>query len=107
MPTTVPPVTTSTVLPGSPVPMIVRVLSLVFLSVGLPVSCDTLITAGASGLTVSIVTLIGCESGEVLPAPSVAVAVNEWLPSASGADGVIVHEPSALTIAEPIRLLPS
>ena len=99
--------TTVIVLPGSAVPVIVSLLSLVMRSPAVPVSCDTLITVGASGFTVSMTTLIGCESGEVLPAPSVAVAVKVWPPSASGAEGVMVHEPSALTIAVPTRLVPS
>ena len=95
------------ILPASALPVIVSVLSLVMRSPAVPVSCDTLITVGGSGITVSMTTLIGCESGEVLPAPSVTVAVNVWPPSASGAEGVIVHEPSALTITVPTRLVPS
>ena len=73
----------------------------------MPVSWETLIKVGASGLIVSMTTLIGWESGELLPAASVAVAVNVWPPSASGAEGVMVHEPSGLTMAVPTRLVPS
>ena len=95
------------VLPGTAVPVIVSVLSLVMRSLGFPVSWETLIKVGASGLSVSMTTLIGWESGELLPTASVAVAVKVWPPSASGAEGVMVHEPLALTIAVPTRLMPS
>ena len=61
-------------LPGPP--STVSVLSLVFLSVGLPVSCDTEPTVGAAGAVASIVhvpMLVGCDA---LPAASVAMIEN-------------------------------
>jgi hypothetical protein len=59
-----------------------------------------------NGEVVSIVMLIGVEAGEVLPAPSLALAVIVCAPSDRGVDGVNDH---ALCIIEelPNRLSPS
>jgi hypothetical protein len=91
--TVVPPSTTVTVWPGIPVPAIVGVLSLVL---------DPLVGAvitGAPGTAVMIVKVSGAETGEVLPARSVCVAVIVWEPSLNGVLGVQDHEPSAATVA--------
>ena len=78
--------TTVIVLPGSALPgppSTVSVLSLVFLSVGLPVSCDTEPTVGAAGAVASIVQvpmLVGCDA---LPAASVVLIDSGCAPSAS------------------------
>ena len=74
------------VLPGSALPgppSTVSLLSLVFLSVGFPVSCDTEAKEGAAGADASIVQvpmLVGCDA---LPATSVAVIESGCAPSAS------------------------
>ena len=56
---------------------------------------------------VSMVTAIGDEGKEILPAPSVAVVVKVWVPSANGEVGVMLQDPLALTMAVPIGVVPS
>ena len=65
-------------------PVTVSVLSLVILSVGLPVSWLTLTTLGATGALVSIVQVPRLVAGLVFPAASVAVTVSGCWPSANG-----------------------
>ncbi len=62
---------------------------------------------GASGAWVSTVTVMGSEGALSLPASSVAVTVNVWSPSVSGASGVNVQVPSSSTVTEPITSSPS
>jgi hypothetical protein len=54
-----------------------------------------------------MVTAIGDEGKEILPAPSVAVVVKVWVPSANGEVGVMLQDPLALTMAVPIGVVPS
>ena len=83
-----PPSVTFTVLPGSAVPVMIGVLSLVLnVSVGVT-------TTGAAGATVSTVTASGVLTGPVLPAGSVAVAVRLCGPLVSGVVGVQLQLPA-------------
>src|ERR687891_174294 len=66
---------TSTVAPGSPVPVIVGVAS--------------------------TVKLTGSEAGEALPSASVWVAVTVWSPSVSGSVSSRLQVPSAATVVVP------
>ena len=56
---------------------------------------------------VSMVTAIGDEGSEVLPAPSVVVVVKVKVPSANGEEGVMFQVPLALTMAVLIGVVPS
>ena len=90
-------------LPGSAVPVIVSVLSLVIRSPFTPVSWLTLITPGAAGGVVSTAMLTGALAGPVLPFGSVWAALKLWGPSASG--GVVkLQLPLPSTKAVPIGL---
>ena len=64
-------------------PVTVSVLSLVFLSVGFPVSCETDPNEGAAGAAVSIVQVSMLVDGESFPAASVAMIESGCWPSAS------------------------
>ena len=70
---------------ASAVPVSVRVLSLVMPSPTTPLSVENEAMAGATGATVSMVTLSASEAALVLPAASVAVAVRLWAPLVSAA----------------------
>ena len=90
----IPPSFTVTVALGSAVPVIVGVLSLVLkFSVGVT-------TTGAAGATVSTVIVLGALAGLVLPAGSVAVAVNVCGPLLKGvvAGQVQLPAPSATAV---------
>src|ERR671917_288304 len=95
VPTTTPSTVTVTVAPGSPVPVIVGVLSeIVDPSAGLS-------TTGASGTVVSTVNVTVSDAGDVLPAGSVCVAVTVWSPSASGVVTSRLQVPSGATVVVP------
>ena len=67
---------------ASAVPVSVSVLSLVMRSPTTPLSVENEAMVGATGATVSMVTLKAAEAAPVLPATSVAVAVRLWVPLA-------------------------
>ncbi|GCE96939.1 hypothetical protein NIES46_50140 [Arthrospira platensis NIES-46] len=87
----------STVLPGSAVPVISGVVSLV---------APVVVIVGASGAVVSTVKLTGVDSSDVLPAASVADAVKLNSPCAKAVAGVNVQFPESSAVAVP-RLVPS
>src|SRR5580765_6432090 len=87
---------TVTVAPGSPVPLMVGVVSLVD-----EPSTGAVIT-GAAGAVVSTVKLTGADGGETFPAGSVWVAVSVVVPCGSGVVGVTNHVPPASTVAVPM-----
>ena len=70
---------------ASAVPVSVSVLSLVMPSPTVPLSVEKEAMVGATGATVSMVTLSAVEAALVLPAASVAVAVRLWVPLARAA----------------------
>ena len=70
---------------ASAVPESVSVLSLVMRSPTTPLSVENEAMVGATGATVSMVTLKAVEAAPVLPAASVAVAVRLWAPLLSAA----------------------
>src|SRR5918998_257113 len=95
VPTTAPSTVTSTVAPGSPVPVTVGVVSeIVDPFAGLS-------TTGASGAAVSTVNVTVSDAGDVLPAGSVCVAVTVWSPSASGVVTSRLQVPSGATVVVP------
>ena len=96
-----PPSFTVTVLPGSAVPVMVGVLSLVLkVSVGVT-------TTGAAGATVSTVNTRGVPAGLVLPAGSVWVGVSVCGPFVNGVVGVQVQWPTPSTTAVQTVVAPS
>ena len=86
-----------TSLPGSAVPVIVGVESLV-----LPPSAGDVIP-GAAGSSVSIRKPLVFDGGESLPAGSVAPTNASWGPAASGAVGVKEKSPFPLAVVVPIE----
>ena len=66
----------------------------------LPTSSIAWLITGAFGAAVSTIRVKPGEVGLTLPAASVTVAVQVWLPLPSGADGVKLHAPvpSACTV---------
>ena len=86
---------TVTVAPASAVPLMVGLAVLVNVA---------LVTEGALGAAVSMVTVSAVEALEV-PLASLALAVSEWAPSLSEAD-VTVHRPSAPAVAVPSAVAP-
>ncbi len=87
-------ITTSTVAPGSVVPVTSGVVSFVGLSSSIAIAGGTVSTTKSS---------FACA---VLPAASVASATTFCGPSAKSSDGVNVQVPSALTVAGPETSLP-
>src|SRR5580765_226412 len=87
---------TVTVAPGSPVPVMVGVLSVrVDPSVGA-------VMTGAVGALVSTVMVTGADGGETFPAGSVWVAVSVVVPCGSGVVGVTDQVPPAPTVVVPM-----
>ena len=87
-----------TVLPASALPVIVGVVSFVVV--------DTVVSElGALGAVASIVIDNDEDSDEVFPAASVAVAVNEYVPSLR-ADDVIENAPLLSAVEEPKSVEP-
>ena len=79
-----------TVLPASPMPLMV------------PPSFDTTRFPGADGGVVSTVKMIGSEAVLWFPAASVSVTVIECVPSGSGPPGVTLQVPLGSTVVVPI-----
>ena len=98
-PKSVEPLYSFTVLPASAVPVIIGVLSFV-------VVAEVVKDKGALGAVVSIVIDKADDIDEVLPALSVAVAVNEYDPSLR-ADDVIEKVLLLSAVAEPKSVEPS
>ena len=67
----------------------------------LPTSSWARAITGASGLTVSTITVNPAEASLRLPAASVALAVKVWLPLPSAVAGVKLHSPAALACTVP------
>ena len=87
-----------TVLPASALPVIIGVVSFVVV--------DTVVSElGALGAVASIVIDNDEDSDEVFPAASVAVAVNEYVPSLRVVD-VMENAPLLSAVAEPKRVVP-
>src|SRR5690348_11278469 len=97
---------TLTVLLASAVPVSVRVLSLVMLSPTTPLSVENEAMLGATGATVSTVTLSAAEAAPVLPATSVAVSAGVRPAGASSAV-LYVQAPELLAVVLPISVPPS
>ncbi len=62
----------------------------------------TLAITGAAGGVASIVSTNPLDTELLLPAGSVALRVNVWLPFASGVCGVKLHVPSLFTVVVPM-----
>src|SRR6185312_9412306 len=85
LPSRLAPSKTFTVALASAVPVRVRVLSLVMPSPATLLSVEYDAMVGATGATVSMLTLRAGEAAPVLPATSVAVALRLWAPLVSAA----------------------
>ena len=85
-------------LPASALPVIVGVVSFVVVET---VDSDV----GALGAAVSIIIDTGVEVDEVLPAASVAVVVNEYVPSLRAED-VMEKVPLLSAVSDPKRVEP-
>jgi hypothetical protein len=97
VPMATPSTRTVTVLLGSAVPAMVGVVDVLSPFAG-PVMM------GAVGAVVSMMKVLVFDTIDVLPAASAAVALTEWLPSASGVVGVKVHAPEASAVTVPTAL---
>ena len=75
-------------------------------SPAVPLSVENEAMTGATGATVSMVTLSAVEEALVLPATSLAVALRLWAPLARAAV-VKLQAPAPLAVALPSRLAPS
>ena len=87
-------------------PVSVRVLALVMPSPTTPLSGENEVMVGATGATVSTVTLSAVEAAPVLPAASVAVAVRLWM-AFDKAPVVKLQAPVPLAVALPSSVAPS
>lgn len=96
-----PPSTTATVLPGSALPVKGCELLLDVDPAG------GVISVGASGAAVSTLTVEGAEAGLVLPAASMALAVNVCVPSKSGVVGAQCQFPLTSATVLQIGVAPS
>ena len=94
---------------SAPLPVMVGVVALVRLSeLLLPVSEPDARSAafGAAGAKVSMVTVRAADAALVLPAASVALVVNVWLPALSVLD-VMLQLPEPSAVAVPSTVVPS
>ncbi len=90
--------------PFSPVPVTVGVVSLVLPPAAMP---STLLISGISGSWLSTVTVMVSDTTEALPAASVAMTVKLCDPSASGVSERHVQLPLRSTTTSPTSTLPS
>ena len=97
------------VLPASPTPLRVGVVSLVDppSDTGLLLSAVIEGALGVFGAVASTSKSTGLLGKLVLPAKSVSVIVKLWSPSPNGVGGVNVHFPSGATVAVPMLVAPS
>ena len=100
-----------TMLPFSPLPLKVGVVSLVLPPSLMMLVCGSLssvaeVMVGTSGAVVSTTTSNAADGALTLPAASVAVMVRLWLPSPSAVGGVKFHTPFS-TCTCPSSVAPS
>ncbi|MNV22812.1 hypothetical protein D3C71_1138040 [compost metagenome] len=69
--------------------------------VTVPTSSRAWVITGASGATVSTITVKPGDATLTLPAASVAVAVQVWLPLLRAVGGVKLHAPDPLAVTVP------
>jgi hypothetical protein len=76
-------------------------------SLPLAVVVLVVVITGAAGGVASTVMVMALDTGDTLPAASLAVAVMVCAPSASAVDGVNVHAPLEVAVAVPKAVVPS